>query len=91
MVDNASGGADTLTLRLANIGQKWMNGYFPSDQDIIKAWIRLEEWTEDYRAGRIYCGTFMVDSLKFSGWPEKLELSAISVPIDKNLNVKEKS
>lgn len=90
-VDNASGGADTLTLRLANIGQKWMNGYFPSDQDVIKAWIRLEEWTEDYRAGRIYCGTFMVDSLKFSGWPEKLELSAISVPINKDFNVKEKS
>lgn len=90
-VDKASGEADTLTLHLANISQKWMNGYFPSDHDVIKAWIRLEEWPADYRAGRIYCGAFMVDSLRYSGWPESLELSAISVPINKDFNVKEKS
>lgn len=90
-VDKASGEADTFTMTLANIGQKWMNGFFPSDQDVIKAWIRLDEWPIDYRGGRIYCGTFMVDSLRFSGWPEKLELSAISVPINKDFNVKEKS
>lgn len=90
-VDKASGEADTLTLRLSNLGQKWMKGFFPSDRDVLKAWIRLEEWPEDYREGRIYCGTFMVDSLRFSGWPEKLDLSAISVPINSDFNVKEKS
>lgn len=90
-VDRASGESDTLTLSLSNIGRKWMNGFFPSDQDVIKAWIRLEEWPVDYKEGRIYCGAFMVDSLKYSGWPEKLDLSAISVPIGTDFNVKEKS
>lgn len=90
-VDRASGESDTLTLSLSNIGQKWMNGFFPSEQDVIKAWIRLEEWPVDYREGRIFCGTFMVDSLKYSGWPEKLDLSAISIPIGTDFNVKEKS
>ena len=90
-VDKASGEADTFTMSLSNIGQKWMNSFYPSDQDVIKAWIRLEEWPVDYKGGRIYCGTFMVDSLRYSGWPERLELSAISVPINKDFNVKEKS
>mgnify|MGYP001073599669 CR=1 FL=1 len=90
-VDRASGESDTLTLHLSNTGQKWMNGFFPSDTDVIKAWLRLEEWPVDYREGRIYCGAFMVDSIKYSGWPEKLDLSAISVPINSDFNVKAKS
>ena len=89
--DNASGTADTVTLNLANINQKWMNGFFPSDKDVFKAWIQLQEWAADYREGKIYCGSFQVDSLKFSGFPEKLQLSGISVPTNGNFNVKQKS
>ncbi len=89
--DNASGTADTLALNLANISQKWMNGYYPSDEDTFKAWIQVQDWAADYRQGRIYCGCFMVDSLKYSGFPEVLQLSGISTPIDSNFNVKQKN
>ncbi len=89
--DNAAGTADTLTLNLANISQKWMNGYYPSNEDIFKAWIQLQDWAADYRQGEIYCGCFMVDSLKYSGFPEVLQLSGISTPIDSNFNVKQKN
>lgn len=90
-VDRASGESDTLTLQLSNIGRKWMHGFYPSEQDMIKAWIQLEEWPVEHREGRVFCGTFTVDSLKYSGWPEKLELSAISAPIGTDFSVKEKS
>lgn len=89
--DNAGGEADTLTINLSNIGQKWMNGFFPSDRDVLKAWIRLEEWAADYRQGELFCGTFKVDSLRFTGKPEKLQLSAISVPINVDFNVRQKN
>ena len=89
--DNASGTADTLTLNLDNSNRKWMNGFYPSDKDTFKAWIQLQEWAADYRQGKLYCGCFMVDSLKFSGFPETLQLSGISTPIDSNFNVKQKS
>lgn len=89
--DNAAGTADTLTLNLDNIDQKWMNGFYPSDEDTFKAWIQLQEWAADYRQGKLYCGCFMVDSLKYSGFPEVLQLSGISTPIDSNFNVKQKS
>lgn len=90
-IDNATGKADTLTLGLSNLDQKWMNGYYPSKEDELKAWIKLEEWAADYRQGMLYCGQFHVDSLRFSGWPEKLQLSAMSVPINSDFNVKQKN
>lgn len=89
--DNATGTADTLTLNLSNTGQKWMNGFYPSDQDTFKAWIRMSEWAADYKQGELYCGCFMVDSLKYSGFPETLQLSGISTPINSDFNVKQKS
>lgn len=89
--DNASGAADTVTLDLANINQKWMNGFYPSDTDVFRAWIQLQEWATDHKDGKLYCGTFMVDSLKYSGFPETLQLSGISTPIDSDFNVKQKS
>ncbi len=89
--DNATGEADTLTISLSNIGRKWMDGFYPSENDVLKAWIQVEEWAADYGNGRIYCGQFQVDSLKYTGWPEKLQLSAISVPVNSDFNVKQKS
>ncbi|MCM1058310.1 MAG: contractile injection system protein, VgrG/Pvc8 family [Firmicutes bacterium] len=89
--DNATGEADTLTLNLADIGQKWMNGFYPSDEDTFKVWILMQEWAADYRQGKLYCGCFMVDSLKYSGFPETLQLSGISVPVNGNFNVKQRS
>lgn len=89
--DNATGTADALTLDLVNTGQKWMNGFYPSDQDELKAWIQLSEWAADYKQGKIYCGCFIVDSLKYSGFPEKLQLSGLSFPTNSNFNVKQKN
>lgn len=40
---------------------------------------------------KVYCGKFAIDSLHFSGPPETLELSGISVPINSKLNVSQRS
>lgn len=40
---------------------------------------------------KVYCGKFAVDSLRFSGLPETLELSGISVPINSKFNVSQHS
>lgn len=87
--DNATGAADTMTLSLSNLNGKWMNGFYPSDEDVFKAWIQLQEWAADYRSGEIYCGCFMVDSLQYSGFPQTLQLSGISTPTNGNFNVKQ--
>ncbi|MCM1045641.1 MAG: contractile injection system protein, VgrG/Pvc8 family [Candidatus Gastranaerophilales bacterium] len=89
--DNASGTSDTFSMNLDNIDQKWMNGFYPSDDDTFKAWIQLQEWAADYKQGKLYCGCFMIDSLQYRGFPETLELSGISTPINSAFNVKQKS
>lgn len=89
--DNASGTADKLTLSLSNISSRWMNGFYPSERDIFRAWIQMQEWAADYKQGKLYCGCFMVDSLKYTGFPEILELSGISTPINTDFNVKQKN
>ena len=89
--DNASGTADTLTLGLSNLSQRWMNGFYPSERDTFRAWIQMQEWAADAKQGRLYCGCFMVDSLKYTGFPERLELSGISTPINTDFNVKQKN
>ena len=34
--DNASGTADTITLSLSNVNQKWMNSFYPLEQDAFR-------------------------------------------------------
>lgn len=87
--DNASGTSDTVSLNLSNLDQKWMNGFYPSENDKFKAWIQLQDWAADYKEGRIFCGSFAIDSLKYSGFPETLQLSGISAPINNNFNVRQ--
>lgn len=87
--DNASGMSDTVSLSLSSLDQKWMNGFYPSENDEFKAWIQLQDWAADYKEGRIFCGSFAIDSLKYSGFPETLQLSGISAPINNNFNVRQ--
>jgi hypothetical protein len=89
--DNATGAADTMTLDLSDKDGKWMDGFYPQDDDSFKAWLEVSEWAADYRQGRIYCGTFTVDSLSYTGFPCRLKLSGISTPTDSNFNVKQKN
>lgn len=86
--DNASGSADTLTLTLRNDGkQKWMHGYMPAVKDFIQAWIQTQDWPVGKTTQKVYCGKFAIDSLEYSGFPETVELSGISVPINTGFNI----
>ena len=87
-VDNASGSADTLTLTLRNDGkQKWMRGYMPTSKDFIQAWIQTQDWPVGKATQKVYCGKFVLDSLGFHGFPETVEISGLSVPINTGFNI----
>lgn len=90
-VDHAAGTADTVTIGLSNCDGKWMRGFYPSKKDTFKAWIRMSGWEEERKNEKVYCGIFMVDSLRFSGFPETLQLSGISTPTNCNINIKQKN
>ena len=87
--DNANGSADTVTMELSNKGQKWMRGYMPQSTDEIKAWIKTEDWMGE-KDKKSFCGKFAIDVIKFSGFPERVQISGISVPIGNGFNVRQR-
>lgn len=90
-VDNAGGSADTITMTLTNKSGKWFKNYMPDTRDTVKTWIKVEDWPGVTKNNKVFCGKFAVDSLGFSGYPQTLELSGLSVPISTGFNVRQKS
>lgn len=89
--DNAGGTADTVSMQLSNKKQKWMRGYIPRSGDYIKAWIKVENWQTGKKDLKQYCGKFEIDLMRYAGFPERADLSGISVPISNGFNVRQRN
>lgn len=89
--DNASGKADTVTLKLNNRSGKWFSRWIPTQKDYVETTIRLTNWRSDGDNRKYNCGFFMIDDLSFSGPPDTVSIGGISTPISTDFNVTEKS
>ncbi len=89
--DNASGTADTVTLKLNNRSGRWLGRWLPGRKDYMEVAIHLANWRREGDNRKYNCGLFMVDDLSFSGWPETASVGGISTPISTDFNVTEKS
>lgn len=86
--DCASGEADTISLTLNNRTLKWLKGgHFPVSTDHIKMSIRVVHWREQSDNRTEYCGRFAIDEVEASGFPNTMDIRAISVPIHTGFNV----
>ena len=90
-VDNASGTADTVTLKLNDRSGKWSGSWIPMEGDYIEASIKLTDWTSHGDNRKYKCGHFLIDDLSFSGPPSVASIGGISTPINSDFNVTEKS
>ena len=66
-VDNASGSADTVTLKLNNRSGKWSGSWIPVQGDSVKTIIKLTNWNKEGDNRKFDCGYFLIDDLSFSG------------------------
>ncbi|MCI9448171.1 MAG: hypothetical protein HFH36_12460 [Lachnospiraceae bacterium] len=89
--DNASGKADTVTLKLNNRSGRWLRGWIPRRGDYVEAKIRLTNWRSEGDNRKLNCGFFLIDDLSFSGPPDVASIGGISTPISTDFNVTEKS
>ncbi len=89
--DNASGNADSIALTLSNRSGRWFRKFHPKESDFIKAWIAVENWEQGKENAKLYCGKFAVDELAFSGFPERVQVKGISMPIKGKFNVTERN
>ncbi|WP_024346591.1 LysM peptidoglycan-binding domain-containing protein [Lacrimispora indolis] len=89
--DNASGSADTVTLKLNNKSGKWSGSWIPIQGDYIKTIIKLTNWKKEGDNRSFDCGYFLIDDLSYSGPPSQASIGGISTPIDTDFNVTKKS
>lgn len=90
-VDNASGSADTVTLKLNNRSGKWSGSWIPVQGDSVKTIIKLTNWNKEGDNRKFDCGYFLIDDLSFSGTPSIASIGGISTPINTDFNVTKKS
>lgn len=90
-VDNASGKADTVRLKLNDQSGKWSGSWIPVQGDNVRTTIRLTNWSSEGDNRKYNCGFFMIDDLEFSGPPSVASIGGIATPIQEDFNVTEKS
>ncbi|MDD3662296.1 MAG: hypothetical protein PHT84_00315, partial [Candidatus Pacebacteria bacterium] len=89
--DNASGSADTVTLKLNNKSGKWSGSWIPIQGDYLKTIIKLTNWKKEGDNRSFDCGLFLIDDLSYSGPPSQASIGGISTPINTDFNVTKKS
>ena len=90
-VDNASGKADTVKLKLNDRSGKWSGSWIPVQGDNVQTTIRLTNWSSDGDNRKYNCGFFLIDDLEFSGPPSVASVGGIATPIQEDFNVTKKS
>lgn len=90
-VDNASGTADTVTLKLNNKSGKWWGSWIPVQGDYVEPTIKVTNWNKEGDNRSLNCGYFLIDDLKYSGPPDIAEIGGIATPINVDFNVTQKS
>lgn len=89
--DVASGQTDTLAISLKDDKNKWINSWFPKENDYIKAYIKVNNWDNNNDNRKLLCGKFLLDDFNFDGPPTICELNGIASPIDSDFASTEKN
>ena len=81
--DNASDKADDISFSLEDRKRLWVDDWFPSKGDKIKASIVVHAWDSPDKTESLPCGTFEVDEISCSGPPNKVTIKAVSTLVSK--------
>lgn len=89
--DVASGASDQLDLELENINMEWITKWYPHKGDNVEGVITLKNWEKVGNDKTISCGSFTLDSIKFSGGPLKAQFGCVSAPAEKSFSTRERT
>lgn len=81
-VDAASGEGDTISLSVSDKERKWIGAWYPQKGDRLTADIMVNDWEREGDRATLYCGSFVLDSISFSGFPIVGSIGGISIPAD---------
>lgn len=87
--DVASGGSDSMTIRMHNIDAKWVNGWYPKKGSTVSGSLKFANWNNDGEAPTVSCGTLTLDDIKINFSPKTAEFSCVSEPASESFRVRE--
>ncbi len=74
--------SDTISFKLSDRDQKWINGWMPIRGDTIEPCIKTENWNYEGERLMFLCGSFVVDDFTFGGPPLRASIDGVSAPVD---------
>lgn len=81
--DNASDKADDISFSLEDRKRLWVDDWFPTKGDKVKASIVVHEWDAPDKTESLPCGTFEIDEISISGPPNTVTIKGISTLVSK--------
>ena len=81
--DNASDKADDISFSLEDRERLWINDWFPTKGDKIRASIVIHDWEAANQTQSLPCGIFEVDQIDCSGPPNQITIKAVSTLVSK--------
>ena len=73
--------ADEISISLKDETGKWAGSWSPDGGMVLQAFIATG--TPLIKGPELFCGTFFVDSIEFSGPPRTVSIRAVSIPLNK--------
>ena len=89
--DVASGSSDSIDISVHNIGMKWLGAWYPKKGDKIKGSITFKDWNAAGKDLKLNCGTFVLDSIKFTGGPLAASFGALAIPASDSFKTTERT
>lgn len=84
--ENAEGEGDSVSISIADPTKAWLTALFPQKGDSLSAGINCVGYD-----GSMFCGTFVIDGISFSGEPTVLKIGAISTPENEEFRTRERT
>lgn len=89
--DVSSGSSDSISIEMNNRDLIWLSKWYPTKGDIIQGGVTFERWLKETENIKINYGTFILDSIKFSGSPSVCEFGGLAIPQDQSFKTRQRT
>ena len=89
--DVVSGSSDSISIDMYNAEMIWLKNWYPTKGDEIKGGVVFHDWIRDGVDERLNLGTFILDSIKFSGGPPTCSFGGLAIPQNQSFKTRQRT
>ena len=91
MTDVVSGSSDSISIDMYNAGMIWLTDWYPTKGDEIRGGLIFHDWMQEGKPEHLNLGTFILDSIKFSGGPLSCSFGGLAIPQDQSFKTRQRT